>query len=143
MTVSTPTPAHPHANGFLTVMEAIGRDCLKALSYMQLYLPAATALAGLIFPPAQAELGTAANVIALIENAVATVEAKWAAGGQAAQTGPQKLADVLTLTEATVVQLLSQLGIHADAAYVTNLVNVIVGILNLAQVSSVNAAAAA
>ena len=123
-----------HTARMVTIMEAIGRDCLKTLSIIQAYLPAAASLAGLIFPPAQAELGTAANVVALIESAVATVEAKWAAGGQGSKTGTQKLADVLALTESTVLELLRQIGITADASYVTELINVVVGILNLAQI---------
>jgi hypothetical protein len=126
----------PHAvapHSIVSVMEAIARDCLKALSIVQTYLPAASTLATLIFPQAEPSAVTAATVIALVENAIALVEAKWAAGGEASKTGPQKLADVMALVEGPLLEMLPLLGIKADTAYITELINAIVAILNLSR----------
>ena len=115
----------------LTLMEAIGRDCLKGLAVVQSYLPEAGALATAIFPASAAGVASATNVITLIEGAVATVEAKWAAGNESSKTGALKLADVLALAESTVTTLLTQLGIHADTDYITKLINIVVAIFNV------------
>ncbi len=120
----------------ITVMDAIGKDCLKALSIIQTYLPSAEALASAIFPSEATAVAGTANVIQLILNAVATVEAKWAAGNESSKNGAQKFGDVLTLVEGTVTDLLAHLGIQANTAYVTNLINIVVSILNVRTVTA-------
>ena len=114
-----------------TVMQRIAKDAKLALTEVVKYLPAAVSFATVLFPQFKAQEATAVNVVTLIQNAVTIVEAKYAANGDAAKTGSAKLADVLALTEQAVVSLLAQLNVKADTAYVTNLVNVIVGLLNI------------
>ena len=118
-------------NKFLSIMEAIGRDALKALSEVAKYLPEVGALAAEIFPAQTAAISGVVNSVQLVQNAVVTVEQKMAAGGAATGTGTQKLADVLTIVTPTVTQLLTTEGVKVDTAYLTNLVNTVVGILNL------------
>lgn len=118
-------------NKVITIMEAIARDCLKGLSLVQTYLPAATTLAEAIFPAETASIAGATGVITLIQNAVATVEAKWAAGNESSKNGAQKLADVLSLVGPTVTETLTSLGVKVDSSYVARLVNIVVSILNI------------
>ena len=59
------------------------------------------------------------------------VEQKFAASGAQSGTGPQKLAEVLTLAESAVTSLLASAGITAGTNYITSLVNAVVAILNV------------
>ncbi len=66
--------------------------------------------------------------VKLVQATVISVQQKWAAGGTSANT--QKLADVLEIVELPVVTMFAQAGLQVDTAYVTNLVNGVVAILN-------------
>ncbi len=121
---------------FLSVMKKIGEDCLKALEEVVKYLPSASALAAVIFPGSTGTISGVVNAVNLIQNAVVTVEQKMAAAGKAAGSGPQKLADVLTIVTPVVTDLLNKEGIHADQQYITNIVNAVVAILNVTQATS-------
>ena len=66
--------------------------------------------------------------VKLVQGAVVAVQQRWAAQGPAANA--QKLADVLEIVEQPVVTMFAQAGLQVDAAYVTNLVNGVVAILN-------------
>lgn len=116
---------------FVSIMEQIGKDALKALAEIVKYLPAAAGLAAEIFPAESAAIAGVVNSVDLIQNAVVTVEQKMAAGNVSNGTGTQKLADVLTIVTPTVTQLLTAEGIKADTAYIQNLVNAVVAILNV------------
>ena len=116
---------------FVSIMEQIGKDALKALAEIVKYLPAAAGLAAEIFPAESAAIAGVVNSVDLIQNAVVTVEQKMAAGNVSKGTGTQKLADVLTIVTPTVTQLLTAEGIKADTAYIQNLVNAVVAVLNV------------
>ncbi len=64
----------------------------------------------------------------LVQTAVVSAQQRWAAEGSAANA--QKLADVLEMVEQPVMQLFAQVGVSVDTAYVTNLVNGVVAMLN-------------
>jgi len=118
-------------NKFLSVMEVIGKDCLKALGEVEKYLPTAAALAAILFP---GQTGTIAAVVTgtdLIQKAVVSVEQKMAAAGKTQGSGAQKLADVLSLTVPTVTQLFAQAGLKVDQTYLTKVVNAVVAVLNV------------
>ena len=66
--------------------------------------------------------------VELIGNTVITIEQKWIALGPAGDG--QKLSDVLLIVEQPVIALFAEVGIAVDAAYVLNLVNGIVALLN-------------
>jgi len=128
------------SNKFISVLEAIGKDFEEGLTVAVKYLPFATTLAALIFPPAVAPLEAATSAAGLLQNAVALVEQKYAASGVQSGTGTQKAAEVLTLTNQAVTTLLATpsvqteltaAGITVDDAYISNLVNAVVGILNV------------
>ncbi len=53
-------------NKFVTVMEAVGRDALKALAEIVKYLPAAAGLAAEIFPAESAAITGVVNSVDLI-----------------------------------------------------------------------------
>ena len=127
-------------NKFISILEAIGKDFEKGLVFAVKYLPPVARLAGLIFPAAIAPMTEAISVADLLQNAVASVEQKYAAAGVQNGTGAQKSAEVLTLASSAVTSLLSApdvekglaaAGITVDATYISNLVNGVVAILNL------------
>jgi hypothetical protein len=120
----------------VSIMEQIGKDASKALTEVVKYLPEAATLVSVIFPGQSATATAAVNVVDLIQEAVATVEAKYAAAGIASETGAKKLADVLTLTQSSVTALLAQLNIKASTAYITNIVNAVVALLNVQTVAA-------
>jgi hypothetical protein len=119
------------ASKFVSVMETIGNDVKLAWSDVVKYLPAAAKLAELIFPAQTALIGTAINSVDLIQQAVATVEQKFAAAGNPTGTGAQKLAQVLSIVSPTVTELLTSEKIPVDSAYITDIVNAVVAILNV------------
>jgi hypothetical protein len=118
---------------FFSIMDKIGTDCLKALSFVEKYLMPAAGLAAIIFPAQTAAITGVVTSIDLVQKAVATVEAKMAAGGAATGTGIQKLADVLSIVSPTVTQLLTAEGIKVDTGQLTSIINAVVAILNVQQ----------
>ncbi len=66
--------------------------------------------------------------VKLVQATVISVQQKWSGAGSSGNV--QKLADVLEIVEAPVVTMFAQAGVQVDTAYVTNLVNGVVAILN-------------
>jgi hypothetical protein len=126
-------------NRFVSIMEKIGQDCLKALSEIEKYLPAAAALAIEIFPQFAAPITGIVNSTDLIQKAIVTVETKMAAAGIANGTGAQKAADVLTIVTPTVTQLLTAEGLKVDTAYIQGIVNAVVAVLNVREATTMAA----
>ncbi len=116
---------------FLGVLEAVGKDFAKGLKWAVQYAVPVEKLVALLFPAAAPTATVLANATTLIQNAVVMVEQKYAASGVQAGTGPQKLAEVLTLAGDAVAALLASAGITASAAYVESLVAAVVAILNV------------
>ncbi len=116
---------------FIGVLETLGKDFAKGLKFALEYAVPVEKLVGLLFPAAGPAVAVVADVTTLIQSAVLIVEQKYAAAGTQSGTGPQKLAEVLALTESAVTSLLAQAGITANAGYITSLVNAVVAILNV------------
>lgn len=117
---------------FIGRLESIGKGFEKGLSWAVQYAIPVEKLVALLFPQTAAIGTTAVDAVTLIQNAVLQVEQKYAASGVQNGSGAQKSAEVLTLAGNAVVALLKQAGIStADTAYVSSLVNVVVGILNV------------
>lgn len=66
--------------------------------------------------------------VKLVQTAVISVQQKWATEGSEANA--QKFADVLAIVEQPVILMFEQAGIQVNLAYVTNLVDGVVAILN-------------
>jgi len=66
--------------------------------------------------------------VKLVQATVISVQQKWSAVGS--EANGQKLADVLEIVEQPIVTMFAQSGTQVDRAYVTNLVNGVVAILN-------------
>jgi hypothetical protein len=118
---------------FISVLETIGKGFEKGLKWAVTYAVPVELLVALLFPaaaPVATELATATT---LIQNAVLLIEQKYAASGAQSGTGPQKLAEVLLLTEQAVTGLLSKAGINADSGYIASIVSAVVAILNVQQ----------
>ena len=116
---------------FTGVLEAIGKDFAKGLTWAVQYGLPVEKLVGLLFPAAAPATTALADATTLIQNAVVLVEQKYAASGVQAGTGAQKLAEVLTLAGDAVTSLLASAGITAAADYVQTLVSAVVAILNV------------
>lgn len=119
------------SNAFVSLMDKIGHDIKVVWADVVKYLPAASAIASLIFPAQAAAIAGVVNSVDLIQQAVATVEQKFAAAGNPTGTGPEKLAQVLSIVTPTVTQLLAAEGLNYNTTQITNIVNIVVGILNI------------
>ena len=118
-------------NKFVSVMERIGHDIKIAWEDVVKYLPEGAALAALLFPAQAAGIAGVVNSVNLIQPAVATVEQKFAAMGEATGTGAQKLAQVISIVGPTVTQLLAAEGLQYDQAQITNIIDAVVAVLNV------------
>lgn len=119
------------ANEFVSIMDKIGADIKIVWDDVVKYLPTAVSLAALIFPASAVADAGAVTALDLIQQAVATVEQKFAAQGSPTGTGAQKLAQVLAIVTPSVTSLLAQFKITANQAYITQIVNAVVAILNV------------
>ncbi len=79
-------------------------------------------------PAAAPAVEAFAASVKLVQATVISVQQKWSAVGSSGNA--QKLADVLEIVEQPVVTMFAQAGVQVDSAYVTNLVNGVVAILN-------------
>ena len=116
---------------FISVLEKIGKEFAKGLTWAVSYAVPVEKLAALLFPSAAPALTAVISATTLIQNAVLMVEQKYAAAGVAQGTGPQKLAEVIQLAGDAVTSLLGSAGIKADTAYIQKLVSAVVSILNV------------
>ena len=90
-------------------------------------VPIVTVISVTSTPASAAEEAFAAALL-MVLNTVVLIEQKWASLGSAADS--QKLADVLQIVEQPIALLFAQAGYSVDVAYVTNLVNAVVALLN-------------
>lgn len=116
---------------FTSILESIGKGFAKGLAWAVNYAIPVEKLVALIFPAAAPVATGLADATALIQNAVLLVEQKYTAAGTQSGTGAQKLAEVMLLAEPIVTQLLTAAGVTATTAYIQNLVNAVVAILNV------------
>jgi hypothetical protein len=116
---------------FTSVLESIGKGFAKGLAWAITYAIPVEKLVATLFPAAAPAVTSLADATTLIQSAVLMVEQKYAAAGTQSGTGAQKLAEVMTLAEPVVAQLLTQAGIAASTAYIQSLVSAVVAILNV------------
>jgi hypothetical protein len=128
---------------FVSVLEEIGKGFEKGLEWAVEYAVPVEKLVALLFPAAAPVANEVADATSLIQNAVLLVEQKYAASGMQNGTGPQKLAEVLLLTEQAVTALLTKAGITTNPGYIQSIVSAVVSILNVQQSTAISTAAAA
>lgn len=121
------------ANAFISVMEKIGHDIKVAFQDVVQYLPAAASIASLIFPAQAATISDVVTGVDVIQKTVVLVEQKYAAMGAAQGTGAQKLADVMSVVEPIVVQILQKANLPSSTDRVQSIVNAVVAVLNAQQ----------
>ena len=128
------------SNKFISIMEKIGSLFKEGITEIIKYLPPIELLSSLLFPAAVAPEQAALSTAELLQNAIATVEQKYAASGVQSGTGAQKAAEVLTITEGAVTTMLAdptvqkglaEAGITVDSTYINNLISAVVGFLNV------------
>lgn len=116
---------------FVGVLELVGKDFEKGLTWAVRYAVPVERLVGLLYPPAAPVVTELADATSLIQTSVLLVEQKYAAAGMQGKTGAQKLAEVMLVAGQTVTALLAKAGISADKGYIENLVSAVVAILNV------------
>jgi len=116
---------------FIGVLEAVGKDFAKGLTWAVQYAVPVEKLVGLLFPAAAPGATAVVDATTLIQNAVLLVEEKYAASGVQSGTGAQKLAEAMTLAGSAVTALLTAAGVTASSTYVESLVSAVVAILNV------------
>ena len=126
-------PTAPAAgSGRLTVFEGFlktaGHVVGVVLSEIVKFVVPIAQVAAVADPAAAPALAAFTTSLQLVQTAVVSAQQRWAGQGSAANT--QKLADVLETVERPVILLFAQVGLSVDTAYVTNLVNGVVAILN-------------
>lgn len=116
---------------FISIMDAVGRDALKALADVQVYLLPVETLVETLFPGVTPVAAGIVNAAQLIQSAVVTIEQKYKAANLSGN-GAQKSDDVLALATPTVTQLLEQEGVSGvDTWYIQNLVDAVVAVLKV------------
>jgi hypothetical protein len=128
---------------FISIMDKIGEDIKVVWADVVKYLPEAAGLATLLFPAEAAGITGVVNSVSLIQQAITTVEQKFAATGNPTGTGPQKLAQVISMVGPTVTSLLTAEGLNYNSAQVTNIINAVVAVLNVQQAPATVAPVAA
>lgn len=126
---------------FLSVLEQVGKDFEKGLKWAIEYSVPVEKLVALLFPQAAPAVVAIADATSLIQGAVLLVEQKYAASGAQSGSGPQKLAEVMTLAGSAVISLLQQANISANGSYVESLISAVVGVLNVQTMPTSKAAA--
>ena len=126
---------------FLSVLEQVGKDFEKGLKWAVEYAVPVEKLVALLFPQAAPAVIAIADATSLIQGAVLLVEQKYAASGAQSGSGPQKLAEVMTLAGSAVISLLQQANISANGSYVESLISAVVGVLNVQTMPTSKAAA--
>lgn len=126
---------------FLSVLEQVGKDFEKGLKWAVEYAVPVEKLVALLFPQAAPAVVAIADATSLIQGAVLLVEQKYAASGAQSGSGPQKLAEVMTLAGSAVISLLQQANISANGSYVESLISAVVGVLNVQTMPAAKATA--
>ena len=98
------------------------------LSEIVKYVVPLAQVATVVDPAAAPALAAFTTSLQLVQAAVVSAQQRWVAEGSLANT--QKLSDVLVTVEQPIILLFAQAGLAVDTAYVTNLVNGVVAILN-------------
>jgi hypothetical protein len=129
-------------NKFVTFLEAIGHDFKVGLQKLDPFVKEAIVLG----TAAQAEVSALDPALgAILKLTVATVssiEQKFAAMGQQAGTGVQKLAQATTILQPVISQVFSAVGKASDVATVQNYISAVVDFLNAIPASATTPAIA-
>jgi hypothetical protein len=106
-------------NGFESFLSAAAKDIEKVLNVGINIVSAEQPLINQLLPPQFASAENAAT--ALIKNVMLTTEAKYQALGSTVSY-PQKVAEVVAITGAALIQILAGIGVAAGQAELTALV---------------------
>ncbi len=127
---------------FLGVLETVGKDFAKGLSWAVTYSVPVEKLLVLLFPELQPEAAGAVTALTLIQNAVLMVEQKNTAMGAQGGSGAQKLNEVLLLAGGAATSLLEKAGVTVSQEYLEHLTSAVVSILNVQQMPAATTAQA-
>jgi hypothetical protein len=117
-------------NKLQTFLEEVGKDFKNGLKKLEPVGKEALVLAEAAGPEIAALDPLFGAVFQTVVATVASVEQKFAAMGQQAGTGVQKLADAVTILQPVAAQALAAAGKAADNATVENYINAVVAFLN-------------
>ena len=122
------TPTGGVLMAFQGFLQTAGHIAGVVLSEIVKFVVPMAQVAALADPAAAPALTAFTTSLQLVQTAVVSAQQRWAGEGSAANS--EKLADVLATVEQPIILLFAQVGISVDTAYVTNLVNGVVAILN-------------
>ena len=111
--------------GFLKTAGQVAGVVLSEIVKFVVPMAQVVAVADAAAAPALAAFTTS---LQLVQTAIVSAQQRWAGEGSTANA--QKLADVLETVQQPVILLFAQVGLSVDTAYVTNLINGVVAILN-------------
>ncbi|MGH9616435.1 MAG: hypothetical protein ACRD28_06795 [Acidobacteriaceae bacterium] len=120
MSTNTVTVTSAKLNGFESFLSAAAKDIQKALNVGINIAVAEQPLINQLLPPQFAAAENAAT--ALIKNVMLTTEAKYQALGSTVSYA-QKVAEVVTITGAALIQILAGIGVTAGQSELTALVS--------------------
>lgn len=115
---------------FITLLETIGHDFKVGLEKIDPFIKEAVAVAQAAEAPISALDPAIGALFATTVATVSTIEQKFAAMGQQAGTGAQKLAQATTILSPVVTQVFTAAGKVADLATVQKYISAVVDFLN-------------
>ena len=133
-TTTGPLPVTTTSSGggrlvaFEGFLKRAGHIAGVVLSDIVKYAIPLASIAAVADPSVAPEATAFAASLKLVQATVLSAQQRWVAEGSASNA--QKLADVLETVETPIVTMFAQAGVEVDTAYVTNLVNGVVAILN-------------
>lgn len=115
---------------FITLLETIGHDFKIGLEKIDPFVKEAVTVAQAAEAPISALDPAIGALFATTVATVSTIEQKFAAMGQQAGTGVQKLAQATTILSPVVTQVFTAAGKVADLATVQKYISAVVDFLN-------------
>ncbi len=121
-------PKESKLQDFESFLKKAGKVAGVILADVVKYALPIASIVSIADPAVAPEVAVFSNAVALVQKTVVLIQQRWAAQGSEADA--QKLADVLSIVEQPIIAEFAAVGIKVDTAYVTNLVNGVVAILN-------------
>ena len=118
------------ANRFITFLETIGKDFENGLAKIAPWIEKGVALAQAEAPKIAALDPALGAVFGTVVATVSSIEQKFTAMNKQTGSGPQKLAEAVTILQPVVSQAFAAAGKASDTPTVTNYINAVVGFLN-------------
>jgi hypothetical protein len=118
------------ANRFVTFLEDVGKDLKNGLAKIAPFATEVLGLAAAATPEITALDPALGAVFATTVATVSSIEQKFTALGNATGSGPDKLAQAMTILEPVITQAFQAAGKASDVTTVQNYISAVVNFLN-------------